>query len=200
MSCTDYSIIWFQECTIGVKCCINHTFSVCVSVQISYPASVSYFAAIEYWIQCCHSAHIEVKKCLRTTQSWWPIITGTSLDSIRDMNFHWLQISIRLWFSCQRYYSRCISVYSILSDLYSCTWPVPSFNFPFYSKSSSNTQTTAIYKIKAASFWYINITKTKPLSFCSAYHVCCNLQWYNFHMSALRWAIYRLCCTRLSQS
>lgn len=60
-----------------------------------------------------------------------------------------------------------------------------SFKFNLYSQRPSNNQTTAVYNIKAASFQYIHITKTKHVPICSALHVYSNLQ-------------MRLCCTQLS--
>ena len=55
-------------------------------------------------------------------------------------------------YAMHRNASLWISVYGILRDLYYCTWLLfPSFKFPFYSLSPSNNQTTAVYKIKAAS-------------------------------------------------
>lgn len=55
--------------------------------------------------------------------------------------------------------SRCMSAYGILNDLYFCTFS--AFTFTLYSESPSSSQTTAVYKRKAASFQCIHIRNTK---------------------------------------
>lgn len=85
---------------------------------------------------------------------------------------------VQFLFLCDE--SRCISLnlgvwypqWSILVHMTTFS----SFKFPFQTLSPSNNQTTAVYKIKAASSEYITTTKIKHSSICSDLHVCCNLQ------------------------
>lgn len=102
------------------------------------------------------------------------------------MTLHWPHNSIAFQLSRIRMQnnSRCISVYCIFNDHITHTWLLFHHLRCCYSESPSNNQTTAAYKMKPAYFHYINNTKTKHLSSCSALNVCCNLQLCCFHMAA----------------